>query len=136
MSALAFEGEVLGYGQSSCCSPCGNRRQVVNTINGLYGDITFAEGAGINITIDGNVITITNTSLSGSSNVVYDTLQGSGGLEEIDTIGIVDQLFWVIESGIVRGWRLTLGVAATDIPNGIMRPSGAEALTKNFIREI
>lgn len=81
MSALAFEGEILGYGNSGCCSPCGNRRQVVNTVNGLHGDITIAVGNGLSLSISGNTITLVNT--GGDSNSVSGVENIPNGAQQV-----------------------------------------------------
>lgn len=81
MSALAFEGEVQGFASNGSCSPCGgNRRQVVHTINGLYGDITIAVGNGLSLSISGNTITLVNTgsgqnNISGVENIAEGAMQ-------------------------------------------------------------
>lgn len=49
MSGIAYGGELLGYALDGECSPCGTqgRRQVVNTINGLSGDVILETGSGV-----------------------------------------------------------------------------------------
>jgi hypothetical protein len=71
------------------------------------------------------------------STIVYPTVSGAGGLEAISTIGVSNRLYWVLENGITRGWRLTEGELENDLVAGIWRPLDyAVNNQKNFFREI
>lgn len=127
--SIAFAGEVLGYSSSECCSPGGNRRQVVHTINGLYGDLTFV-GVGGTFTQSGNTITFTvagsgiagNEAIANGASEVQITFPvGSFDVAPIFTASVEkgapgdpDVAYWTVRSLTANG---AVAILSGAVPN-------------------